>query len=303
MIYGWAAILVLASAGGIAPAQQPVTYEPVVQHPASQSQDTNRQPPSLAANDSKSDKKPAETYKPDCANPHNEGEGNFCTQMRQVVASEALNKITENQVLWNKVGAILLLFSFLASAGAAIAAGLAAKHAGIAATYAGEALRTDRAWITAIDTVIEEHTNPNVGGTVYPNGLGIRVKWKNSGRTPALNTEVFFAFRVVEWNEIEIPMLPKPQAFTGTGAAVGPGLEITSGNAVIVGDRYNGVMARQAKVFIYSMVRYFDIFDGRIARASEACFEVLWLGSQVMPDGRTSNLFSRSPRGPQNTAS
>jgi hypothetical protein len=296
MTYGWAALLVLVSEGGIAHAQQPVTHEPVVQHAASQKRDTNPQPLSLAANDSKPDKKPAETYKPDCANPHNEGEGNFCTQMRQAAAAEALNKITQDQVLWNKVGAILLLLSFFASAGAALAAALASKHA-------GEALRTDRAWITAIDTVIEEHTQPNVGGTIYPVGLGLPMKWKNSGRTPALKTEIYSAFRLVAWEDTEVPMFQKPSAFTGTGSVLGPDLEVTSATNPIVGDHYNRVMARQAKVFIYSTARYFDIFDQRTARFSEACFEIRWVGTQVMPDGTIGNRFSRSPRGPQNTAS
>jgi hypothetical protein len=303
------ALILAICASAVSYANQPVANKPVVQHSAQKPSEATTKPQAAVINDPTPNKKPAEAYKSDCSKPNNEGEAVFCVQARQAAAAEALNELTSEQLgvtkeekLWNKASVIFLLLSFLASAGAAVAAAIAAKHA-------KDAIRTDRAWVTG--KIIEANLSHNstitdeTGTHQYPDVLGFWLIWTNTGRSPAINMELYTNFRVVPFtDESAHQFTPEWGNAPSEGMVLGPGATVGTHRFAIGGDKYNKVVGRTHKIVLYAAVRYLDVIERRTMRYSEACAEVMVIGIGP-PDpqtGRRTPTIQSANVGRQNTA-
>lgn len=241
---------------------------------------------------------PAAPYRPDCSDPHDERDANFCRQAQLVKSAEELNVFTQQQVdtafsqlYWTRVEAFGLIVSLFITA-------IAAWSAAAAAKAAKDAIGTERAWITARRVDCGTATDATVDGVHYPRAYVFSVAWINSGRSPAVKSDIFTFHRTLGSSDQCPEFEPNWNSFD-SGATIGPNLEVSGAVRAVVGKDYERFASGVAKVFIYSAVRYFDTFKKTMVRESEACFEVKLDGSLDAGGGRLIPRFSTRAVGAQ----
>lgn len=222
-------------------------------------------------------------------------EADLDAQVRMAEASEKLFKVAWFQFIAT-IGEIILLV------GAVWAAVWAARAAGQAATAAVEANYRDRAWVTSVGVDTGTGEDITMEGTTYNKALMFIPRWKNSGRTPAINLEIFRTFEVVAIDG-EVPSFDHGLYDAETSKAViGPGVYGTARTIAIVGQDFTDVLNRKAKVIVYSSARYNDVFVEDTLRLTEVCFEIVFNGEEKTADGNMARRFDIIPVGPQNKA-
>ncbi len=301
--------LAVATAGLCQTIDKPTPDKPV---PANSQQDKpGTEPetkPAAVSDSTNKEEPPTKPYKPNCNAPDNHGDADFCQQARMVEASEDLLDLTTSQIdvareqvgvsrkqlSWNTIEVVGLLLSVAFTAYAALSAARAANAA-------QSVLKTERAWISAASAygLLSVHTTKD--DAVYPYGFMFFTRWVNSGRTPALKLGLYAELRVVPIDS-EVPSFAVDWEGDVSAAAYGPGVGFTTDDRGIIGEQYDAVFNRRAKVILFSEARYLDIFDGDTWRYSRSCYVFVYDGIRHHPDGRTEPRFVVKPLGPQNTA-
>lgn len=276
----WLLLIVILAASTAHAANQPATDKPIKNETTQENTGTNPNKIPMSIGDSKDHQETAKTYKPDCSKPSNEGEANFCNLSRQAAAAEVLNDITASQIWWSKLGFFALLVTIVLTAVASISAAWSAK-------LAREAIGTGRAWITLAGVTYFESTNTTMGTVTYDTAVTFFMNWKNTGNTPGIKTQMYSIFRFIPIDE-RCPEDFKAEWAPGESVnVIGPDMPADGPPHGIGAQDLNDFIARKKKVVLFSAVRYFDIFEPRQIRESEACFELTFNGRSV--DNRTGN--------------
>jgi hypothetical protein len=183
--------------------------------------------------------------------------------------------------------------------GEAKLSGAAAKRA---ADAARDAVETDRAWMIPNGVNCMPGRDSTVDGVHYQEFFVFGPKWINCGRTPALQTAIVIRYILapyeakvpeveLDWNRVE-----------NASGMCGPNGEFHGENFGVGGDNYNAFVGRRMKLFVFSSVRYVDIFKPKTIRISKACWEVIYNGVQVDRTGSQGPNFQIGQIGPHNSA-
>ncbi|WP_441236611.1 hypothetical protein [Bradyrhizobium sp. 930_D9_N1_4] len=176
------------------------------------------------------------------------------------------------------------------------------KIAKDAATAAAEAAYSERAWITPDGIDAAAITNLFVDGVHYSEGLGAIPKWTNTGRSPAIQLEIFTTAMIVPL-EATIPVfdmeVPNPENMKGI---LGPTIQGTGQMMHICGEDLSNLKARKVKWVIYSRAVYSTVFQPDIRRVSEICARAEWNGEVRQSDGSSFPRINFTATGPQNGA-
>jgi hypothetical protein len=171
-----------------------------------------------------------------------------------------------------------------------------------AAKAAAEAAYSERAWVTpeALDGV--RISNLFVDGIQYDKGLGAIVKWKNTGRSPAIRLEIYSMSKFIPFEEATPrfdEVVPNPEEIRGI---LGPTLGATGQLLHICGEDLSNFEEGKIKWYIYSRTTYSTVFEPDIRRVSEVCTRVEWNGDILQSDGSYIPRISFVATGMQNGA-
>jgi hypothetical protein len=150
--------------------------------------------------------------------------------------------------------------------------------------------RTERAWVSFEGVKFEGTTNVRV----------LYASWKNFGRTPAINVEMYKDIRIVGVNDA-IPYFnpPNPDGPRQT-LSIGAGYDITSPDTFVPVDVWMRVRNGQAKLFFYSRIKYGSIFEPNKQKISEFCGYAHIRRVDRTSDGNEIEHVSFRPIGSQN---
>jgi hypothetical protein len=214
-------------------------------------------------------------------------------QLRTTRATERQADIAKN-VAW--LSLFTLVFSAVAAAGA-VAAAVYTAHT---ARYAGQTLQSDRAWMTFDGPNFAPLANSNLDGVFISDGLLMTVRWKNTGRTPAINVGCYFDHKVVLAGEPDHVFAMRPPGNEGDPRSViGPNGTAGSPQRALLDNEYAGLRNGTIKVFVYSRVYYNDIFNGEAEPYTEFCGQLAYQGNMITPDGRHQLIVGLHASGPQ----
>jgi hypothetical protein len=172
-----------------------------------------------------------------------------------------------------------------------------------AAKAAAEAAYSERAWVTpeTLDGVGIRHLF--VDGVEYDEGLGAIVKWKNTGRSPAIRLEIYSLSKILP-SEAATPIfdeeVPNPEEVRGI---LGPTVIASSQLLHICGEDLSGFREKKVRWYVYSRATYSTIFEPEIRRVSEVCVRVEWNGDIRQSDGSYAPRINFTAIGIQNRAS
>jgi hypothetical protein len=200
-----------------------------------------------------------------------------------------------NIMLWIKTGG-LVTEATTASRIAKIAADASRK----AAEAAGDSVKayqaSERAWV-AVSDIEYGVTSEMINGKAVE-GYWYRIMWINSGKTPAINTDLFSEGNVFEPNDV-IPHFKRIGEEVQVQAPMAPGIIIRSNPCFFSNEIIEELRAGKRRVFIYGTSRYTDIFSKDIIRETEVCVDVNYSGIDL----ETKRIhFNFSAYGKQNRA-
>lgn len=139
-------------------------------------------------------------YEPDCGKPKSQPEADLCVQRRVADTAESALHWTQIQTGGALVGLVLVLATLGVTA-------WTGKAASIAAQAAVDAVGAERAWMSFKGIQQATGTEIKVApGRVEEKVFGIAMKWKNTGRSPALKTGLTIESKLIEKND-DIPVI------------------------------------------------------------------------------------------------
>jgi hypothetical protein len=165
------------------------------------------------------------------------------------------------------------------------------------------ALGSDRAWLSRGTTIRAFVQGLVIDGEPAGNGLMLGVQWLNTGRSPAINVNVF------TWHRLAFPNEPIPTfepeilgPIIRGRATIGPGQNGQGVLRAISEADYARLQNRELVVWLYSRVDYEDVFNAGVPRYTETCARIEFNGEEIV-DGRGVPRMNVFPQGPQNSAS
>lgn len=179
---------------------------------------------------------------------------------------------------------------------AAAAAAKASAEATI--TIAG----SSRAWMV-YDTLIHgAFRDATVEGVPHKTGLMFHVGWENAGSSPAIRLQGYSTGVVVAIDSPPPPFAADWGSSPAVHMPLGQGRKMSTVAFPLFDENLERFRNREAKLFIYSVLEYFDIYSPAAKRISEVCVEIIFDGYAV--DARGGNIphLQIRPAGPQNLA-
>jgi hypothetical protein len=230
-----------------------------------------------------------------CPDSKNSSDAELCSQIRAADAAEKQVELSFLQVWVGGISTAALLVTIILT----VRATNAASRAAMAAEQSANSYKfSERAWISHFATEVYK---VRVQGNFV--GFGLKIWWKNAGRTPAPNSNCFVKHEFVAKESKEIPRFKVTKATVSRSSPVGPDIGFSSNEVSITIAEVMEIATQKKSLLLYSRVDYTDIFHPRKARHSEICCEVLFenvIPDLLNPDAptriRTTNI------GPQNTA-
>jgi hypothetical protein len=134
-----------------------------------------------------------------------------------------------------------------------------------------------------------------------PEGIYVYLTWKNEGHSPALKAQTVLACRRTD-PDSDIPTFDatpelEDSFIVGMRAPIHtPAIQLDHG--IVDAIRHD-----QARLYIYAIVYYRDIYQGTPLRHTEVCGRLLCTGTETLRDGTIVPHFELQPVGPQNNAS
>lgn len=175
--------------------------------------------------------------------------------------NEATNRIvalTLAQTILAFFGTIALLYSLFLNRKATLAAVSAAE-------IAQQAIGAERAWLVLSGQQITQTKNDSVN---FDEMVGISLRWKNLGRSPALNVQQIIISRIVDDDSTILADSPIDQQLPQGFAVIGPNLEVSSAILWLTGDSYEAVRTNKRFLFVYGQVDYTDTFHPNVKRTT-----------------------------------
>ena len=201
------------------------------------------------------------------------------------------------------IGTILLVWTLCETrktAKAAVAGVKAANRAAKAAEQANlESRYSQRAWVS----FSKLQPSADIGDDGKVLCFHFKFVWSNSGPTPAINATMRFAsFNAA--NSYNFRTFPEHLLIGDNERAttIGPSLPAYSGSFELTREHIEMIIGKTRRVFFWSRVEYFDIFNSVDLRVSEVCLEVTsdYTFDAALTPRETDEAFTYSPVGPRN---
>jgi hypothetical protein len=172
------------------------------------------------------------------------------------------------------------------------------------ATAATQALSANRAWIILDSLAMHQAAGGKIGDADFKLGVMAQANWRNRGRSPAIRAQIFTTGQLGNFLDETAPQfIPDWRAMSeSTSAPIGPDQVVSGPLSYMVDADRAAIIERRAAFFVYSMVRYTDIFSPEQERISEICLRVRFNGEIVGKDGVKSMNWETTAIGPQNAA-
>ena len=224
-------------------------------------------------------------FKPHCP-PDDTSDPDGCIYYRQALDSEAANATAKEMA---RDGRAAMIASWIAAAFACITAVVAwlalrdardnsklvqrsveasekSSEAAIeAAKRAGDLVKADRAWMTVRQEPFQFEASAT-GGEVYRVAFHPKIKWYNSGRSPALNFTTYVVLAACEKDALPPPVYIPPMR---KGLPVPVGVELSPReDERLSNDDLLAWANEKKKIGLYSSCSYADVFDPDVTRQS-----------------------------------
>jgi hypothetical protein len=222
----------------------------------------------------------------------------------QAATNEELSKWTD-PITWFTFALVIANFALV---GANILLWQAAKRqadlAELSAKASLEGFRsyrsTERAWVGQTDIsggkaidVTDRETGQKSSGQFFI------LRWKNSGRTPALRCSLFANALAIDAAQ-EIPVFEPRQDRDRRETTVLPGGSGSSHRAYFTNEDIEKLRQKKIRIFLYGRADYDLVFPIDERPFTEVCIEVAYSGGTIGPAGDPDFRFT--PVGPQNSA-
>ncbi|SRR5579883_1261294 len=158
----------------------------------------------------------------------------------------------------------------------------------------------NRAWMTYDDLQIVFLPDSVIDGIPEVRGLGFRIMWRNIGRSPALNAEIFIQHHVVDVADRNVPHFEADFGENRFGAAIGPRFSPGSPMRAVGTIGHDNIMNRNSAVILYSCIRYTDIYNLATERLSEVCLRITFEGFRLGAPSPQQPNWGIEIVGPQN---
>jgi hypothetical protein len=197
------------------------------------------------------------------------------------------------------IAAAIAFVQLLIGVAALIGLAYTVRHAKRAALAAEATLKADRAWVSYWE--MDPHPMQMSGGTV---DLTIDLRWRNTGRSPALNVVLYADYQIVDFNERSIPTFKVLQGDpNGSRGVMSPDKIYAAQPMNLPSAVFERFRQQTVKLAVYSRATYSDVFQKDDVRQTEVCGFYFWRAAEmVAPDGVMRPVLSFIPTGPQNTA-
>jgi hypothetical protein len=162
--------------------------------------------------------------------------------------------------------------------------------------------KAERAWLTFAKIETTNLRDFNLEDVPYKNVVAFNVSWINSGRTPALKTNVYIARKICKLGS-GVPVfgsVPLSES-TNRRATIGANVAVGSAPAYVAGKEFDELMAKRAIVFVYSRAEYVEVFNPNTERVSEVCFGITYKAELITENDTREPVFDMIPMGDQNT--
>jgi hypothetical protein len=151
----------------------------------------------------------------------------------------------------------------------------------------------NRAWMSLSQTNVAER---QIGEQTV---LVIAMQWTNSGLSPALDCRILGTHKPVGKTE-NIPVFKRPNAAdAATIAPIGKDQIVIANPITIAEDECRRFLSHEARIFLYCLVLYRDVYPKTPERHTEFCAELRYVGDSQKPDVKN---FVLVPSGKQNRA-
>jgi hypothetical protein len=176
-----------------------------------------------------------------------------------------------------------------------------ATAAAIAAVDAArDALGAERAWVMMIGQTA--YSSPDAftdaGRTEQ---IGIALRWRNDGRSPALNMKAHMQLSVTASPDTLPDLSPHDAKDGEQGSVLGPGSEVATGPAYLHRHLFDQLLRHERALYVYGRVEYIDTFRQDLQRVTEGLYLVEI--NMVADAGYLRPHFSLAPRGQKHVAS
>ncbi|WP_156898285.1 hypothetical protein [Methylocapsa acidiphila] len=167
------------------------------------------------------------------------------------------------------------------------------------------AVGTERAWICFETVESFPSFNSRINEISFQRAVGFSVRWKNFGRTPAIGVIIFIDHRIINQSddtpifEEDIPVFGANWQESRGDFPVGPGASANSTPRAIGDLELAAVLSGSKIMFLYSAVKYTDIFNST-TRVSEVCLRIQGNGMMQKKGIEVPN-WRINPVGKQNT--
>ncbi len=167
---------------------------------------------------------------------------------------------------------------------------------------AQQVIKGDRAWLCYFDTE-DQSFSGNFFGNDVQNSRTFAVKWKNVGRSPAINVRVFRSLKEIPFDTVEFEPASIEIVDVQSGAVIGPEIFAVTEWHPITTETMNRLLTRQSKLVMYSRIIYNDIFEKTEERFSEATIVIDYYGTATdIKTGQSSPVFAKMTTGPKQKA-
>lgn len=206
-------------------------------------------------------------YSPDCDNPEDNNDGNYCQQKRAADASWVSAKAADSQLLASWAQTIVIFVALIVSALATRAAVKNAEYTrqSVLALQRGNQLQS-RAYIHFKGIDFRSFKSIETGEIFWR----IWVVWENYGSTPTQNLTINVTYRVLSE---KIDANYKFEEFDPicTHTIIPPNSQLSSKGYDIPCFRLNLIKEKTLHLYVYGTAIYRDVFDAANPRVTKFC--------------------------------
>jgi hypothetical protein len=156
----------------------------------------------------------------------------------------------------------------------------------------------ERAWVACANPVFMHFTD-NIDPVTGQKGPAtvFHIEWKNAGRTPAIDCQMYIAMKVSAEKGIPIFVVSNRDK-VGRGAPLLPGVQIGGMRNTLTQKDIEALKNRKVRIFLHGRAEYGTVFAGDTRKYTDVCLEVNYVGGDK--SGKT--LLSFEHIGQQNCA-
>ncbi len=170
-----------------------------------------------------------------------------------------------------------------------------------AAQAAIDAVTAERPWVLTNGFETNMARDAVIFGEVHREAFILRIKWKNFGRSPAINVNMYTDYKVTDLGA-PIPKFKRPEQDELRAGSMAPGSQAVTNLIAFPIDVYNKMSNREVDIYVYSAASYKSTNNTEI-NFSEQCSVLSVNGHLLEENGTLSPNVGLGPIGPQNSVS